>query len=81
VITQAPRLPEGGAWFPLSLVSQLQAKLNRARLVALRTDASEAQTIWTPESIRIAKICSIKNVAKVRIEPHVELLMQFEDLE
>src|SRR4029077_4733125 len=77
--SQAPPFPTDGAWYPLSLVSELQAKLNRTRLVTLRADRSEAS--GAEVRVRIAEVGPVKDISELGIEPHGQLLVEFEDLE
>jgi len=71
--SQAPPFPTDGAWYPLSLVSELQAKLNRTRLVALSIDGSEAS--GAEVRVRIAEVGPVEDVSEFGIEPHGQLLV------
>src|SRR5207245_6831121 len=68
----------------LSLVRELQSKLNRTRLIALRVDRTKRRRLWRrrcPEGARVAEISSVEYVAELRLKTHLQLLLQRKRLE
>src|SRR2546423_4615463 len=70
-ITENSQAPlEGGAWHTFLLIIELQAKLDRARLVALRANFSKRGI--APVPVGIAEIGTVKDIAELGLEPHVQ---------